>query len=128
MPDSLALQELRRLCEPSAEAIPDGVRLTALARAVPMLLDAVEAARRAHLLRAAPAVPDGHLSEAQQGWKEATIAWSVCASLHRQYGKGKDPLFTTRQADFVKHENDARSKYVTLAYGPAIATKEPADD
>lgn len=42
------------------------------------------------------------------GWLEAAIAWEVCASLHRQYCKGKDALFTTRQADFVKHAADAR--------------------
>lgn len=44
------------------------------------------------------------------GWKEAAIAWSVCASIHREYAKGKDPFFKTRQKDFVKHENDAREK------------------
>ena len=42
------------------------------------------------------------------GWLEAAIAWEVCASLHRQYCKGKDNLFTTRQADFVKHAENAR--------------------
>lgn len=40
--------------------------------------------------------------------KEAAIAWAVCASIHREYAKGRDALFTTRQADFVKHEDDAR--------------------
>src|SRR5690554_4042432 len=25
------------------------------------------------------------VSQAAQGWKEAAIAWEVCASLHRQY-------------------------------------------
>ena len=49
----------------------------------------------------APSVPDG--------WKEAAIAWEVCASIHREYGKGKDPFFNTRQGDFVKHANDARA-------------------
>jgi hypothetical protein len=44
------------------------------------------------------------------GWKEAAIAWSVCASIHREYAKGKDPLFKTRQADFTKYEENARSK------------------
>ena len=48
-----------------------------------------------------PSVPDG--------WKEAAIAWEVCASIHREYGKGKDPFFNTRQGDFVKHANDARA-------------------
>ena len=49
----------------------------------------------------APSVTDG--------WKEAAIAWEVCASIHREYGKGKDPFFNTRQGDFVKHANDARA-------------------
>ena len=49
----------------------------------------------------APSVPDG--------WKEAAIAWEVWASIHREYGKGKDPFFNTRQGDFVKHANDARA-------------------
>ena len=55
----------------------------------------------------APSVPNG--------WKEAAIAWEVCASIHREYGKGKDPFFNTRQGDFVKHANDARAK---LAVAP----------
>lgn len=48
--------------------------------------------------------------ERDEAWKEATIAWAVCASIHREYAKGKDPFFTTRQGDFVKHENDCRAK------------------
>lgn len=43
------------------------------------------------------------------GWKEAAIAWTVCASIHNQWAKGKDALFTTRQADFNKHADDART-------------------
>lgn len=46
-----------------------------------------------------------------EGWKEAAIAWSVCASLHREYCKGKDPFYTTRQSDFKKHEEHARAMY-----------------
>lgn len=45
----------------------------------------------------------------REGWKEAAIAWSVCASIHREYAKGKDPFFKTRQADFVRHEAAARA-------------------
>ena len=41
---------------------------------------------------------------------EAAIAWEVCASIHQEYAKGKDGLFTTRQADFIKHADDARMK------------------
>lgn len=50
-----------------------------------------------------------------EGWKEATIAWSVCASIHREYCKGRDPFFNTRQADFIKHENDARERLRSLS-------------
>src|SRR5258706_3997780 len=52
-----------------------------------------------------------------EGWKEATIAWAVCASIHREYAKGKDPFFTTRQKDFTRHENDAREKFLALVKG-----------
>jgi hypothetical protein len=41
--------------------------------------------------------------------KEAAIAWAVCASIHREYAKGKDPFFTTRQSDFLKAADRARS-------------------
>ena len=64
--------------------------------------DALLVARyRQHLLACAPSVLNG--------WKEAAIAWEVCASIHREYGKDKDPFFNTRQGDFVKHANDARA-------------------
>jgi len=43
-----------------------------------------------------------------EGWKEATIAWTVCGSIHEKYAKGKDPFFKTRSRDFEKHEHDAR--------------------
>ena len=49
-------------------------------------------------------------TESENGWLEAAIAWEVCASLHRQYCKGKDALFTTRQSDFVKHAENARGR------------------
>ena len=70
----------------------------------------IEATRKAIEARTtgaqpAPSVPDG--------WKEAAIAWEVCASIHREYGKGKDPFFNTRQGDFVKHANDARAMLAT---------------
>lgn len=45
-----------------------------------------------------------------EGWKRAAIAWEVCASIHREYAKGKDALFTTRQKDFVNAANKARVK------------------
>lgn len=43
---------------------------------------------------------------------DATVAWTVCASIHREYCKGRDPFFTTRQQDFTHHENEAREKYL----------------
>lgn len=46
----------------------------------------------------------------KDGWKEAAIAWEVCASLHREFCKGRDPLFKVRQSDFVKHAEDARTR------------------
>lgn len=45
----------------------------------------------------------------REGMKEAAIAWTVCASIHREYAKGRDPLFKTRQADFVKAADKARA-------------------
>jgi len=45
----------------------------------------------------------------EDAWSEATIAWSVCASIHRRYARGRDPFFKTRQGDYVKHENAARA-------------------
>jgi hypothetical protein len=47
-------------------------------------------------------------ADRRTAWQEATIAWACCASIHREYAKGRDPLFTTRQADYVKHEQHAR--------------------
>jgi hypothetical protein len=41
--------------------------------------------------------------------KETAIAWSVCGSIHENYAKGKDPLYTTRHQDFINHANHARS-------------------
>lgn len=50
-----------------------------------------------------------------EGWKEATIAWEVCASVHRQWAIKKDALFTTRQADFVRHAEHARKMFFAAA-------------
>lgn len=46
----------------------------------------------------------------QEGWKEAAIAWEVCASIHETWAKKKDALYSKRHADFVKHADDARQK------------------
>lgn len=52
---------------------------------------------------------DSLRKERADGWKEAIIAWECCASIHREYAKGKDALYTTRQADFMKHAAAARA-------------------
>jgi hypothetical protein len=61
--------------------------------------------------QAEPTVPPRRLLE-------AAIAWSVCASIHEKWAKGKDALYTTRQADFLKHAEDARAM---LAAQPQVA-------
>lgn len=52
--------------------------------------------------------------EAVRGWKEATIAWAVAASIHREYCRGRDPFYKTRQADYARHEAEARAKLRAL--------------
>jgi hypothetical protein len=69
-------------------------------------LDAHHAAIEA--LRAALDAPQG---EPASGWLEAAVAWEVCASIHETWAKGKDALYKTRHADFVKHADDARQKH-----------------
>ena len=49
------------------------------------------------------------------GWLEAAVAWEVCASIHQTWAKGKDALFTTRHADFVRHADDARRKHAAVS-------------
>lgn len=60
------------------------------------------------LSKLTPANAEAELEVLMKGWKEAAIAWEVCASIHREYAKGKDALFTTRQADYTRHANEAR--------------------
>ena len=66
-----------------------------------------EPQRNALLAHIQRGVPDG--------WKEATIAWGVCAPIHREYAKKKDPFFSTRQADFVSHTEAARAAMLAAA-------------
>ena len=49
-----------------------------------------------------------------EGWKEAAIAWSVCQSVHQTWAKGKDALYKTRNADYVRHADKAREEYNKL--------------
>ena len=58
--------------------------------------------------------------EGQEGWKEAAIAWEVCASLHEKWAKGKDALYSTRHADFVKHAAHARAMMHSLGEGVVL--------
>ena len=64
--------------------------------------------------RAALAAQEGGGGE-HDGYKEAAIAWAVCASIHREYAKGRDPLYTTRQADYTKAHEAARTKAMRAA-------------
>lgn len=48
------------------------------------------------------------------GWKEASVAWKVCASIHEKYGKGRDALYSTRQADYQKHSEQAMNRALAL--------------
>jgi hypothetical protein len=68
----------------------------------------LQTASNEKVARAIAALPDlleGHA----RALGEATIAWACCALLHREYAKGKDALYTTRQADFLRLEEHARS-------------------
>lgn len=66
------------------------------------------------LVQSVKALPPS-VKDATDGWKEAAIAWEVCASLHEKWCKGKDALFTTRQADYLKHAENARNMFSKLA-------------
>jgi len=56
---------------------------------------------------------------AQSGWKEAAIAWEVCASIHETWAKKKDALYSTRHSDFERHAEDARRNYESALKGAA---------
>jgi hypothetical protein len=59
------------------------------------------------------------------GWAQATLAWQTCASIHATYAKGKDPLFTARQKDFIDNTERARQKYLASQQKDiAMADKE----
>ena len=53
-------------------------------------------------------------NEGSDAWKEAAIGWTVCASVHEGWAKGKDALYTTRHADFERHADDARQRHALL--------------
>lgn len=62
-----------------------------------------------------------------EGWKEAAIAWEVCASVHRAWGKGRDALFTTRQADYLRHAQMAQERHVDLTRPTGEAPGGPSE-
>lgn len=66
------------------------------------LADAVRSQRAYQDIKAAVSA-----EQAIAGWKSAAIAWQVCSSLHSEYATGRDPLFTTRHADFQRKAEEA---------------------
>lgn len=54
-------------------------------------------------------------------WLGAAVAWEVCASIHAQYAKGKDPFFKTTQGDYQKHAIECRTRHSTEGNGLAKA-------
>lgn len=64
---------------------------------------------------AALAAQEGGGERVTEGYKEAAIAWAVCASIHREYAKGRDPFYKTRQADYVKAQEAARIQALRAA-------------
>jgi hypothetical protein len=55
----------------------------------------------------------------------------VAASIHRKFGKGRDPFYKTRQADYRCHEGDARRQLSEVAMEHLLELLRPyvtADD
>lgn len=50
------------------------------------------------------------------GWREATVAWEVCRSIHEKWAKNKDAFYKTRQRDFEKHATDCRIKALSTQH------------
>ena len=69
-------------------------------------------------------IPRAQLEALIAAASEATIAWACCASIHRVYAKRKDPFYTTRQADFVKHEETARAALRAAGHLPAPPSED----
>ena len=59
------------------------------------------------IANATPQPQEGGGERVTEGYKEAAIAWSVCASIHREYAKGRDPFYKTRQSYYVKAQEAA---------------------
>lgn len=52
--------------------------------------------------------------ELTKAWKEAAVAWSCCASIHNEFAKKRDTLFTIRQKDFVQRKENAQEHYLDI--------------
>lgn len=68
----------------------------------------------AHLTKAGAQLWLRHLfwleDQESSPWLECALAWEVCASIHQTFAKGKDAMFTTRQANFVRHAAKSRAR------------------
>ena len=72
--------------------------------------------------------------ECREAWKEAAIGWTVCGSVHEQWAKGKDALYTTRHGDFERHAEEARQRHHLLTHNarsearPACVTSRSTEE
>jgi hypothetical protein len=51
-----------------------------------------------------------HDPDRSEGWKEAALAWEICASIHREYAQGQDAKFKAQQADFLQRAAEAKAR------------------
>lgn len=111
---------LRWILDVAGEPVDDDLLSEARAAvaAIKRVLGLDESQSGAYGLAAAdmPAAANGTTAKGAllMGWRNAAVAWDVCASIHRAYGKGRDALFTTRQQDYLRHAADARAKYLAI--------------
>jgi Lar family restriction alleviation protein len=57
----------------------------------------------------------------REAWKEAAIGWTVAASVHERWAKGRDALYTTRHKDFDRHAEDARQRHALLTPNASLS-------
>jgi len=46
--------------------------------------------------------------------QEAVVAWSMARSVHQSFGKGRDPFYSMRDAEYVKAEANARATWAKI--------------
>lgn len=109
-----AVKQMERSPERWANMSPDVVADGSRAQVAYALKDAQHDIALLVAALATPPAQEGGGGE-HDGYKEAAIAWAVCASIHREYAKGRDPLYTTRQADYMKAHEAARTKAMRAA-------------